>query len=187
MQKADFGFNDFLLEEMNRKEQVIACNCYMEAQMCPWLGSNLTLCPYLLTIIPLQNCQNEIWMVCLFCCGLCVAGKVSGELPECTQDLMTDVTTSYYQHFRPHGKGKWSGIRQQERIWYKNIGRSLLLRTLWYIYVTVAGRNLSLRTLDLLVCYVHLEKQSTCATRTVSLSMVQGYKYNVLFPDFLSQ
>ncbi|KAK7112969.1 dynactin subunit 5-like [Littorina saxatilis] len=33
-------------------------------------------------------------------------GKVNGELPECTQDLMTDVTSSFYQHFRPHGKGK---------------------------------------------------------------------------------
>lgn len=42
------------------------------------------------------------------CCWFLCAGKVSGELPECTQDLMTDVTSSYYQHFRPHGKGKWT-------------------------------------------------------------------------------
>ncbi|XP_005096530.1 dynactin subunit 5 [Aplysia californica] len=33
-------------------------------------------------------------------------GKVSGDLPDCTQDLMTDITVSYYQHFKPHGKGK---------------------------------------------------------------------------------
>lgn len=29
--------------------------------------------------------------------GLCI-----GELPECTQELMTDFTRSYYQHFTPH-------------------------------------------------------------------------------------
>ncbi|XP_023237393.1 dynactin subunit 5 [Centruroides vittatus] len=28
-------------------------------------------------------------------------GLFSGELPECTQDLMIDYTKSYYQHFRP--------------------------------------------------------------------------------------
>ncbi|XP_046551709.1 dynactin subunit 5-like [Haliotis rubra] len=33
-------------------------------------------------------------------------GKCNGELPECTQDLMVDVTVNYYQHFRAMGKGK---------------------------------------------------------------------------------
>ncbi|KAL3876667.1 hypothetical protein ACJMK2_034472 [Sinanodonta woodiana] len=33
-------------------------------------------------------------------------GRVTGELPECTQDLMVDVTMSYYQSFKPVGKGK---------------------------------------------------------------------------------
>ena len=28
-------------------------------------------------------------------------GKVVGELPECSQDMMTDFTKSYYQHFTP--------------------------------------------------------------------------------------
>ncbi|XP_041362911.1 dynactin subunit 5-like [Gigantopelta aegis] len=32
--------------------------------------------------------------------------KCVGELPECTQELMHDVTVSYYQHFRALGKGK---------------------------------------------------------------------------------
>ncbi|CAL1542245.1 unnamed protein product [Lymnaea stagnalis] len=33
-------------------------------------------------------------------------GKMIAELPDCTQDLMCDITVSYYQHFKPHGKGK---------------------------------------------------------------------------------
>ncbi|KAI8742000.1 dynactin subunit 5 [Biomphalaria glabrata] len=33
-------------------------------------------------------------------------GKMVQDLPDCTQDLMTDITVSYYQHFKPHGKGK---------------------------------------------------------------------------------
>ncbi|XP_064607454.1 dynactin subunit 5-like [Liolophura sinensis] len=28
-------------------------------------------------------------------------GRLTDDLPECTQDLMIDVTRSYYQHFRP--------------------------------------------------------------------------------------
>ena len=28
-------------------------------------------------------------------------GRVVGELPECSQDMMTDFTKSYYQHFTP--------------------------------------------------------------------------------------
>lgn len=30
-----------------------------------------------------------------------LAGLFSGELPECTQELMIDVTKSYYQKFLP--------------------------------------------------------------------------------------
>lgn len=30
-----------------------------------------------------------------------LSGLFSGELPECTQDLMIDVTKSYYQKFLP--------------------------------------------------------------------------------------
>lgn len=28
-------------------------------------------------------------------------GKPTGELPECTQDLMVDATKGFYQHFLP--------------------------------------------------------------------------------------
>lgn len=28
-------------------------------------------------------------------------GLFSGELPECTQELMIDFTKAYYQHFKP--------------------------------------------------------------------------------------
>lgn len=38
-------------------------------------------------------------VVCLLVCPL--QGLFSGELPECTQDLMIDVTKSYYQKFLP--------------------------------------------------------------------------------------
>lgn len=30
-------------------------------------------------------------------------GKCTADLPDCTQDLMTDITVSYYQHFKPQG------------------------------------------------------------------------------------
>ena len=30
-----------------------------------------------------------------------ILGRVSEDLPECTQDLMIDVTKGYYQHFYP--------------------------------------------------------------------------------------
>ncbi|ELU09048.1 hypothetical protein CAPTEDRAFT_176585 [Capitella teleta] len=33
-------------------------------------------------------------------------GVFTSELPECTQDLMIDVTRSYYQHFKPHAVTK---------------------------------------------------------------------------------
>ncbi|XP_030840147.1 dynactin subunit 5 [Strongylocentrotus purpuratus] len=33
-------------------------------------------------------------------------GAVSGELPECTQELMVDVTRGYYQHFLPIQEAK---------------------------------------------------------------------------------
>lgn len=36
-----------------------------------------------------------------FCIFDGVPGLYSGELPECTQDLMVDYTKSYYQHFNP--------------------------------------------------------------------------------------
>ncbi|XP_064478998.1 dynactin subunit 5-like isoform X2 [Ornithodoros turicata] len=32
-------------------------------------------------------------------------GLFSGELPECTQDIMVDFTKEYYQHFKPKGSG----------------------------------------------------------------------------------
>ncbi|CAG5120778.1 unnamed protein product [Candidula unifasciata] len=32
-------------------------------------------------------------------------GKIVGELPDCTQDLMSDITVSYYQHFKPQTRG----------------------------------------------------------------------------------
>ncbi|XP_010793271.1 dynactin subunit 5 [Notothenia coriiceps] len=35
------------------------------------------------------------------CVHLSLSGLFSGELPECTQDLMIDVTKSYYQKFLP--------------------------------------------------------------------------------------
>lgn len=38
-------------------------------------------------------------VMCLLVCPL--SGLFSGELPECTQDLMIDVTKSYYQKFLP--------------------------------------------------------------------------------------
>lgn len=38
-------------------------------------------------------------VVSLLVCPL--SGLFSGELPECTQDLMIDVTKSYYQKFLP--------------------------------------------------------------------------------------
>jgi len=33
-------------------------------------------------------------------------GKVVSDLPDCTQDLMTDITVNYYQHFKPQRKTK---------------------------------------------------------------------------------
>ncbi|XP_059142397.1 dynactin subunit 5-like [Physella acuta] len=33
-------------------------------------------------------------------------GKMTVDLPDCTQDLMIDITVNYYQHFKPHGKAK---------------------------------------------------------------------------------
>lgn len=46
-----------------------------------------------------------------------LSGLFSGELPECTQDLMIDVTKSYYQKFLPLSqiwvplRTLWAGIQ----------------------------------------------------------------------------
>lgn len=44
-----------------------------------------------------------LFIYCVFCpcLSFSVPGLFSGELPECTQDLMIDVTKSYYQKFLP--------------------------------------------------------------------------------------
>ena len=45
----------------------------------------------------LQTCHTM--MPCVRISGS--PGRVVGELPECSQDMMTDFTKSYYQHFTP--------------------------------------------------------------------------------------
>lgn len=45
-----------------------------------------------------NSLHNDLVMRLLVCP---LSGLFSGELPECTQDLMIDVTKSYYQKFLP--------------------------------------------------------------------------------------
>ena len=40
-------------------------------------------------------------LVCWYYGGCLLTGTFMSELPECTQDLMIDITRSYYQHFVP--------------------------------------------------------------------------------------
>ena len=40
-------------------------------------------------------------VVCLFLFAISFSGGFSAELPECMQELMTEKTKDYYQHFIP--------------------------------------------------------------------------------------
>ena len=40
-------------------------------------------------------------------CGAFLSGVFSAELPECMQEIMTEKTKDYYQHFLPISEEKW--------------------------------------------------------------------------------
>uniref|UniRef100_A0A1A8N075 Dynactin subunit 5 n=1 Tax=Nothobranchius pienaari TaxID=704102 RepID=A0A1A8N075_9TELE len=63
------------------------CVVCMEVQDCCKISDNTVLPPE--TVVP----PFTVFSGC--------PGLFSGELPECTQDLMIDVTKSYYQKFLP--------------------------------------------------------------------------------------
>ena len=77
-----------------------------------FLCSTLKLaCQNHLQIFTISNLRrdagNEYIGTCkLYKCVFFSSGSVSSELPECTQDLMLDFTVSYYQQFKPIGKGR---------------------------------------------------------------------------------
>ena len=58
------------------------------------------------TVVPAfsrsQQCNAKISIKVYFLSRISGSpGRVVGELPECSQDIMTDFTKSYYQHFKP--------------------------------------------------------------------------------------
>ena len=58
------------------------------------------------TVVPAfsrsQQCNAKISIQVYFLSRISGSpGRVVGELPECSQDIMTDFTKSYYQHFKP--------------------------------------------------------------------------------------
>uniref|UniRef100_A0A4W3ISY5 Dynactin subunit 5 n=1 Tax=Callorhinchus milii TaxID=7868 RepID=A0A4W3ISY5_CALMI len=64
----------------------IGKNCVIVSQLPPWGGGGR---------VTSSDCVAEVRS------ALSVTGLFAGELPECTQELMIDVTKSYYQKFLP--------------------------------------------------------------------------------------
>ena len=71
---------------------------YPLKQLCPPLAGNFQ------TTEILNIFGDDMWLnfYCFYDLRISGSpGKVVGELPECSQDIMTEFTKSYYQHFTP--------------------------------------------------------------------------------------
>ena len=105
------------------------------------------------------------------------SGTFTSELPECTQDLMIDVTRSYYQHFKPVAPGKWT---------YSIISTDIKLVILYLLFMMEEGlqSNLLLLFQALFICILSISEEVGIDTLVLSFNFLYCSVYGPLSVSF---